>query len=518
MFYSQYVLAKKSALGRIWLAAHWDKKLTKAHVYATNIPKSVESIINPDVPMALRMSGHLLLGVTRIYSRKVKYLLTDANEALIKIKMAFRPGGEPQIDLLLMQPEAAAAAALNLPEPAEIDLELELELPDVDIAALPGASRANELLNLNKARKREITLNLHDPERDIVPPEEYDPLIAPADDVAYDDVLGSPEEVPPEVPRADDDFEAAGFDFPAAEEERGAAEVSMEAEELRPPSERPTPLRLPGLDDSLFRSPGFTPVLAPPSVERARPAAEVTPAIAERKRKAVPVDTTTIISSDKMKKQTKDYSALVNEEIVLAPPTKRALLRRERQVAGTEAVFERPVFDEGLAPELLELFKRFVLPPTAAEEEEELELERELPAAEAEEVYEAAEYVPEEELPPMPEEAFREVEEEEEAVRLAPAAAAEAEEEEEAAAEGPVDTTLPDSWSERTKRMHKFLSTTFEAQAADTLSYNELVRGKVRKTVVGTFFELLVLKTRDVVQLEQHQPYGDITVSRTATF
>jgi hypothetical protein len=39
------------------------------------------------VPFALRMSGHLLLGVVRIYSRKVKYLLNDAQDALVKIKM-----------------------------------------------------------------------------------------------------------------------------------------------------------------------------------------------------------------------------------------------------------------------------------------------------------------------------------------------------------------------------------------------------------------------------------------------
>ena len=48
--------------------------------------------MNPTVPLALRVSGHLLLGVVRIYSRKVKYLMADCNEALVKIKMAFRPG------------------------------------------------------------------------------------------------------------------------------------------------------------------------------------------------------------------------------------------------------------------------------------------------------------------------------------------------------------------------------------------------------------------------------------------
>jgi hypothetical protein len=38
-------------------------------------------------PIALRVSGQLLLGVVRIYSRKTKYLLEDCNEALVKIKL-----------------------------------------------------------------------------------------------------------------------------------------------------------------------------------------------------------------------------------------------------------------------------------------------------------------------------------------------------------------------------------------------------------------------------------------------
>jgi cohesin complex subunit SCC1 len=41
MFYSETILAKKGALARVWLAAHWDKKLSKAQIYATNIESSV---------------------------------------------------------------------------------------------------------------------------------------------------------------------------------------------------------------------------------------------------------------------------------------------------------------------------------------------------------------------------------------------------------------------------------------------------------------------------------------------
>lgn len=48
----------------------------------------LDAIMGQEVEvMALRLSGQLLLGVVRIYSRKAKYLLDDCNEALLKIKM-----------------------------------------------------------------------------------------------------------------------------------------------------------------------------------------------------------------------------------------------------------------------------------------------------------------------------------------------------------------------------------------------------------------------------------------------
>ena len=49
MFYADLVLNKKGPLAKIWLAAHWDKKLTKAHVFETDIGSSIESIIEPNV-------------------------------------------------------------------------------------------------------------------------------------------------------------------------------------------------------------------------------------------------------------------------------------------------------------------------------------------------------------------------------------------------------------------------------------------------------------------------------------
>ena len=92
MFYSQVILARKGPLGKIWLAAHFDMKLTQNQIFNTDITDSVESVLNPASPLALRVSGHLMLGIVRIYSRKVKYLMSDCTEAMWKIKLAFRPG------------------------------------------------------------------------------------------------------------------------------------------------------------------------------------------------------------------------------------------------------------------------------------------------------------------------------------------------------------------------------------------------------------------------------------------
>ncbi|XP_022921081.1 double-strand-break repair protein rad21 homolog [Onthophagus taurus] len=145
MFYAHFVLAKKGPLARIWLAAHWDKKLTKAHVFETNIEKSVDGILQPKVKMALRTSGHLLLGVVRIYSRKAKYLLADCNEAFVKIKLAFRPG----IVDLPEEHREAAHNAITLPEVFH-DFDTNMpELNDVDIEAQ---------FSLNQSRAEEITM------------------------------------------------------------------------------------------------------------------------------------------------------------------------------------------------------------------------------------------------------------------------------------------------------------------------------------------------------------------------
>jgi cohesin complex subunit SCC1 len=67
-----------------------------------------EAILEQDgEPIALRMSGQLMLGVVRIYSRKAQYLMDDAKDVRDKISMAFRPG---DVDLPLDHVQASRNA------------------------------------------------------------------------------------------------------------------------------------------------------------------------------------------------------------------------------------------------------------------------------------------------------------------------------------------------------------------------------------------------------------------------
>lgn len=88
MFYEASLLSKTGPLARVWLASNLDRKLTKQNVMQANLETNVKDIIGENqAPLALRLSGQLLLGVVKIYNRKAKYLMDDCSDALLKIKM-----------------------------------------------------------------------------------------------------------------------------------------------------------------------------------------------------------------------------------------------------------------------------------------------------------------------------------------------------------------------------------------------------------------------------------------------
>lgn len=150
MFYSQHVLTKKGPLAKIWLAAHMQTKLTKAMVFSTDLRKAVESIISPEVPMALRLTSNLLLGVVRILHRKSKYLLQESSEAMTRLKLAFRSGANT--DLPTRSTTTAAYSAITIQPSVDT-----LNAPNLDLDLLPARTAPNHTSFL--AADRDITID-----------------------------------------------------------------------------------------------------------------------------------------------------------------------------------------------------------------------------------------------------------------------------------------------------------------------------------------------------------------------
>lgn len=88
MFYSQTLLAKKGLLSKVWLAAHYNNntKLNKQQIANTDIKTLIASVAKPQEALSLRVSAHLLLGLSRIFQRQVQYLFIESNSALVKIR------------------------------------------------------------------------------------------------------------------------------------------------------------------------------------------------------------------------------------------------------------------------------------------------------------------------------------------------------------------------------------------------------------------------------------------------
>uniref|UniRef100_A0A7S0LMX7 Rad21/Rec8-like protein N-terminal domain-containing protein n=1 Tax=Coccolithus braarudii TaxID=221442 RepID=A0A7S0LMX7_9EUKA len=394
MFYSQYVLAKKGPLGKIWLAAHMEKKVPKLQIIATNISESVDSIENPTVPMALRVSGHLLLGVARIFSRKVQYLLTDCSEAMVKIKDAFR--GPGAVD---MAPGASTRRFDDITNPDNFDdLELDSELPsqnfdlscglDDDLSAginmaevgmadvqfvdtfemqdahLDGMAQEepqgfghNEdyavFFEPSPASKRRRTTAEKPAEEEIAP---FEGDMAPLEELPapHDQPRADVEVLPPEeLPRSAADWAATDgaaelgemqADVPAHEEEAPLPPpVFEDREELQLPYEEVAG----GMEHVIFDEVAHE----PPSVAKQADGAAQTPGAKRAKRKPVVLDDEIQISAETMHAQLADTSNIVRSVSEARQPPHEQQLRARAAAAS----------DPFLAPANLPLVSRELL-------------------------------------------------------------------------------------------------------------------------------------------------------------
>ncbi|KAK3990288.1 hypothetical protein QBC44DRAFT_394577 [Cladorrhinum sp. PSN332] len=88
MFYSHEILTSRQyGVATVWLVSTvgirsntGNRKISRKDVEQVNVPKACETILQPAAPIALRLQGSLLYGLSRVYSQQCHYVLADAEK------------------------------------------------------------------------------------------------------------------------------------------------------------------------------------------------------------------------------------------------------------------------------------------------------------------------------------------------------------------------------------------------------------------------------------------------------
>ncbi|KAG7380074.1 Double-strand-break repair protein rad21 [Phytophthora boehmeriae] len=580
MFYSQIILAKKGPLGKIWLAAHWDKKLNKQQIYTADIHSSVQNIVHPQVPLALRVSGHLLLGVVRIYSRKVKYLYSDCSEALVKIKLAFRPG---VVDLPATN-QQAAPHVINVSNFGEFEPEVTYSIEAVTAPSLDEWIAAS---SQTVARRQDITLA--DPLD-----QRYD-VYAERDGITIEDSFGGTDggewqafdlddnfgnsaldtsnvsdievarEADGPIPALDDSgilnatdksildqgsqlmeqqadfgFNDASFEMPADD----AMEIENSLEDHSMNISGASPLEISAdLNVSINGSTRASLDAALVNIEEGE---EKRP----RKKRKVVRDSVTELTSAFLKKSMEDTSDITRRREITYH-TKRTGI----DMLSGEDIFSRPCITD-ISEELLKMFKvtmnkrkfPFASAEKSADHTEEIEMTRRMSAnstlldgtvtngsfddSTLHEIDEdhhfefadmgSTEPIKEDEYPDYDigapiEPDDRELEDLNVDIELGAVNDLRGNESEIGEADHADASTAQHKWHPHTVKVMKVLRTSLDNK--EEVTYKQLTKKKPdRRTAAALFFELLQLKTLDYVDIQQAAPYSDIKISKAARF
>ncbi|KWU43638.1 hypothetical protein RHOSPDRAFT_34786 [Rhodotorula sp. JG-1b] len=211
MFYNTEILtSRKGGLAVFWLAATVGsrggtavRKLSKKELLSCNVVKACEKVIEPEEPLALRLSSNLMMGIARVFSQQytiyasdvqqvhaaLKKVVSDAVASAPDTTLAFQDAAQwdalPQQAAVALAKEATGSGGINLTVNAglsyigydpDIDLGIEWRLPgeeepepieDIDEPPLITPDISNFGSPAPKQRKahqaREEDIKLHEP-------------------------------------------------------------------------------------------------------------------------------------------------------------------------------------------------------------------------------------------------------------------------------------------------------------------------------------------------------------------
>ncbi len=487
MFFSQYIVVQKGPLSKVWLAAHYQRKLTKNLVVETDIEQSVKTLTDPGTPLALRLSGQLLLGLVRIYSKKARYLQEDCGSAMANIKVVYKTGN---VDL----PDGAgkaSVATITLPEGSSMDFDavtledlegaLDLSLDD-NVAHEDEITQRSQRFSMGGERSNEVDSDIELPRQG--PSQAGDDFNLDGGDVDlldFDAVQNASRD--PANQSSLVDFDDGGME--------DMSSVNMSA--AAPPSGQPTP--------------------APARSAARRPRGV-------RKRQRAADDEATEISSKDIKKQLSDTKAITREHKLLdcvSDPN-----RARTATARAAAMSDFTIFlGDSLAPELVEGLKKMLKERVRAETKQRREEDAKRDDAKEDAKNDSNDVSFDDGFGMGGD-----------ASTYAGGADAsfgdfdvqdgvsfdqkdyDAGDDDEAAADAADARALAE---DRVVKMYHFLKTKIGRRKEMTLA--ELLGSASRKAAAGVFHEVLVLKTRhDIIDVEQEEAYGTIRVIKKRRF
>ncbi|KAF9698437.1 hypothetical protein EKO04_003770 [Ascochyta lentis] len=147
MFYSHEVLTnRKYGVATVWLVATLGsksslKRITRKQMLDVDVAKACKTIVDPAAPMALRLQGSLLYGVSRVYLQQCGYVLSDAQTAHNTMMLMLRTvqnhaldpeAGKARPEQLVLQDDPSFLPEFALPPAeflADLDLGFDLEFP-----------------------------------------------------------------------------------------------------------------------------------------------------------------------------------------------------------------------------------------------------------------------------------------------------------------------------------------------------------------------------------------------------
>lgn len=74
------------------------RRVTRKAIQEVNVPKACEKIIDPGAPLALRLQGNLLYGVSRVFAQQCHYVLSDAEKTQSDMLTFFRVMKTSELD------------------------------------------------------------------------------------------------------------------------------------------------------------------------------------------------------------------------------------------------------------------------------------------------------------------------------------------------------------------------------------------------------------------------------------